>query len=121
MSFYCHQVSYTTDARKRLLNDPHDRYEAIRDPIEKLGGHLKSSFFTLGPFDVLVISEFPQDVSLADISIAFSHGGAIASIHTYPLLPLPESSELKSDLKSEPDSPRKRARSSAAFAAISGQ
>src|SRR5579883_27808 len=52
MSFYCHQVSYTTDARKRLLSDSHDRYEAIRAPIEKLGGHIKSSFFTLGPFAV---------------------------------------------------------------------
>ncbi len=121
MSFYCHQVSYTTDARKRLLNDPHNRYEAIREPIEKLGGHLKSSFFTLGPFDVLVISEFPQDISLADLSIAFSHGGAIASIHTYPLLPLPETSDHNSELKSEPDAPRTRVRSSAAFAATSGQ
>jgi uncharacterized protein with GYD domain len=116
MSYYCHQVSYTTDARKRLLSDPHDRYEAIRSPIEKLGGHLQSSFFTLGPFDVLVISEFPQDVSLADIAVAFSHGGAIASIHTYPLLPLPEVSETLSEPAPNPHSPR----SAAAHAASSG-
>ena len=113
MSFYCHQVSYTTDARKRLLSDPHDRYEAIREPIEKLGGHLKSSFFTLGPFDVLVISEFPQDISLSDIAVAFSQGGAIASIHTYPLLPLPE------DTDTQPETPalRRTVRSKAAHAA----
>jgi len=116
MSYYCHQVSYTTDARKRLLNDPHDRYEAIRCPIEKLGGHLQSSFFTLGPFDVLVISEFPQDVSLADIAVAFSMGGAIASIHTYPLLPLPEASEVPS----ESNSSTPPSRSPAAHAAVSG-
>jgi len=90
MPFYCHQVSYTTDARKRLLSDPNDRYEAIRAPIEKLGGILQSSFFTLGPFDVLVISEFTVEVSPAAIAVAFSQGGAIASIHTIPLLPLPE-------------------------------
>lgn len=112
MSYFCHQVSYTTDARKRLLNDPHDRYEAIRDPIEKLGGHLKSSFFTLGPFDVLVISEFPQHVSPADISIAFSQGGAIANIHTYPLLPLPEASEPDP----EPEAPRHSSRHHSALA-----
>ena len=116
MSYYCHQVSYTTDARKRLLNDPSDRYEAIRSPIEKLGGRLKSSFFTLGPFDVLVISEFPQDISLADIAVAFSHGGAIASIHTYPLLPLPEASEFPFD--SAPD--HRPSRSLAARVATSG-
>jgi uncharacterized protein with GYD domain len=113
MSFYCHQVSYTTDARNRLLSDPCDRYEAIRDPIEKLGGQLKSSFFTLGPFDVLVISEFPQDISLADIAVAFSHGGAIANIHTYPLLPLPEASEA-------PPSQHRSVRSPAVHAAVSG-
>ncbi|HUL33785.1 MAG TPA: GYD domain-containing protein [Candidatus Eisenbacteria bacterium] len=111
MSHYCHQVSYTTDARKRLLSDPGDRYQAIRAPIEELGGHLVSSFFTLGPFDVLVISEFPQDVSLADIAVAFSQGGAIASIHTYPLLPLPEAV----DPLKEHTSPRRAFRTAAAF------
>ena len=115
MSFYCHQVSYTTDARKRLLSDPYDRYEAIRSPIEKLGGHLKSSFFTLGPFDVLVISEFPLDVSLADIAVAFSDGGAIASIHTYPLLPLPDEAEPLAERASR----RLSARSAAAHAGSS--
>ncbi len=90
MPFYCHQVSYTTDARKRLLNDPNDRYEAIRAPLEKLGGTLQSSFFTISQFDVLVISEFRTEVSPAAIAVAFSQGGAIANIHTIPLLPLPE-------------------------------
>jgi uncharacterized protein with GYD domain len=117
MSFYCHQVSYTTDARNRLLHDPSDRYEAIRSPIEKLGGQLKSSFFTLGPFDVLVISEFPQDVSLSDIAVAFSQGGAIASIHTYPLLPLPDALEEPSELFSD----HRSSRSPAARAATSGR
>jgi len=97
MSFFCHQVSYTTDARNRLLHDPLDRFEAIRTPIENLGGKLQSSFFALGPFDVLVISEFPDDVSPAAISVAFSQGGAIASIHTIPLLPLAEAHDLQSD------------------------
>jgi len=97
MSFFCHQVSYTTDARNRLLHDPSDRLEAIRDPIEKLGGTLQSSFFALGPFDVLVISEFPDEVSPAAISVAFSQGGAIASIRTIPLLPLAEACDLQSD------------------------
>jgi len=113
MSFYCHQISYTTDARKRLLSDSHDRYGAIREPIEKLGGQLKSSFFTLGPFDVLVISEFPQDVSLSDIAVAFSQGGAIASLHTYPLLPLPEAAEPHPETSAQ----RRAARSRAAHAA----
>jgi uncharacterized protein with GYD domain len=117
MTFFCHQVSYTTDARKRLLSDPHDRYEAIRAPIEKLGGTLKSSFFTLGPFDVLVISEFPHDVSPAEISVAFYGGGAIASIHTYSLLPLPEAAELQPG----PEAVPRPMRSRTAFAATTSR
>ena len=109
MTFFCHQVSYTTDARKRLLSNPDDRYEAIRAPIEKLGGSLKSSFFTLGPFDVLVISEFPQDISPAEISVAFYDGGAIASIHTYSLLPLPEAAESESKTSASPRPVRRAA------------
>lgn len=97
MSFFCHQVSYTTDARNRLLNDPLDRLDAIRNPIEKLGGKLQSSYFALGPFDVLVISEFPDDVSPAAISVAFSQGGAIANIRTIPLLPLAEARDPQTD------------------------
>jgi len=113
MPFYCHQVSYTTDARKRLLSDPNDRYDAVRTPIEKLGGTLQSSFFTLGQFDVLVISEFPVDVSPAAFAVAFSQGGAIASIHTIPLLPLPEVRNLETDT----GLPQTKSRPSTAFAA----
>jgi uncharacterized protein with GYD domain len=116
MSFFCHQVSYTTDARNRLLHDPLDRLEAIRNPIEKLGGKLQSSFFALGPFDVLVISEFPDDVSPAAISVAFSHGGAIASIRTIPLLPLAEAR----DLPSVPTPQSRPPRNASALAATFG-
>jgi uncharacterized protein with GYD domain len=116
MPFFCHQVSYTTDARNRLLNDPGDRLEAIRNPIENLGGKLQSSFFALGPFDVLVIAEFPDDVSPSAISVAFSQGGAIASIRTIPLLPLAEVRDLPSIPAPQSRSPR----SASALAATSG-
>jgi len=117
MSFFCHQVSYTTDARNRLLHDPHDRFEAIRTPIENLGGRLQSSFFALGPFDVLVISEFPDEVSPAAISVAFSQGGAIANIRTFPLLPLAEAR----DLQSVSAPPRQPPLSASALAATAGR
>jgi len=117
MSYFCHQVSYTTDARNRLLHDPLDRLDAIRDPIEKLGGKLQSSYFALGPFDVLVISEFPEDVSPAAISVAFSQGGAIANIRTIPLLPLAEAR----DLPSVPAPPARPPRNAAAIAATAGR
>ncbi len=117
MSYFCHQVSYTTDARNRLLHDPLDRLEAIRNPIEKLGGKLQSSFFALGSFDVLVISEFPNEVSPAAFSVAFSQRGAIANIHTIPLLPVTEVQGAQADSAL----PRWPLRSGFALAAAAGR
>jgi hypothetical protein len=45
--------------------------------------------------------------------VAFSQGGAIASIHTIPLLPLAEARDLQSDSAS----PAQPARTSSIFAA----
>jgi hypothetical protein len=90
MSFFCHQVSYTTDARNRLLHDP---------------------------CDLLVISEFPDDVSPASISVAFSHGGAIANIRTIPLLPLAEAR----DIAPASAPPSRPPRASSALAATAGR
>jgi uncharacterized protein with GYD domain len=86
MSHFCHQVSYTSEAWHRVLENPDDRFEAIRAPIERLGGRFRSAFFTTGRFDVLAITEFPDGVTPADISTAFAQGGAVASIQTTPLL-----------------------------------
>lgn len=86
MPTFCHHVRYTTDGWKRSRDNAADRFAALRAPIERLGGSLRASFFTNGSFDVLAISEFPEDISSADISAAFADGGAIATIDSVPLL-----------------------------------
>jgi uncharacterized protein with GYD domain len=86
MPLFCHEVSYTTDAYAALLRNPQNGFDAIRTPIEGLGGKIHASFVASGPFDVLAISEFPSEISTAAISVAFSTGGAVARILTTPLL-----------------------------------
>ena len=86
MPFFCHQVSYTKEAWARLMQNPQDRLEAVRGPIEMLGGKMHTSFFAFGPFDVLAITEFPDTLSAAAIAIAFAAGGAVSNIQTTPLL-----------------------------------
>jgi len=41
MPYYCHQVTYTKEAWARLMENPQDRLDAVRAPIEKLGGSLQ--------------------------------------------------------------------------------
>lgn len=86
MPYFCHQVSYTKEAWARLMENPQDRLEAVRAPIEKLGGKLQQSFFAFGPFDVIAITEMPDNIAAAAISIAFAAGGAVQSIQTTPLM-----------------------------------
>ncbi len=86
MSQFCHQISFTSHAWSRISQNPDDRFETIRAPIEKLGGIIRAAFFTTGRFDVLAITEFPDRVSTSDICIAFARGGVVADIQTHPLL-----------------------------------
>jgi uncharacterized protein with GYD domain len=93
MPYFCHQVSYTTEAWARLIANPQDRMEVIRKPIEKLGGRIHTSFFAFGEFDALAITEFPDNVSAAAIAIAFAGGGAVKSLQTIALMTTAEALE----------------------------
>lgn len=77
------------------MEDPIDPLAPIRTPIESLGGTLVGAFFTEDSYDVLALSEFPDAVSLDDISIAFYAGGSVATIHSSPLLTASQAREAK--------------------------
>jgi uncharacterized protein with GYD domain len=79
-------VTYTPEAWSRLIANPQDRMEAIRRPIEKLGGRITTSFFAFGEYDALVITEMPDNVSAAAIAIAFAGGGTLKAAKTTPLM-----------------------------------
>ena len=93
MPFYLHQVSYTPEALARLIEEPQDRFEAVRAPIEKLGGKVKDSYFAFGAYDAVVITEMPDNVAAAAIALAFSAGGALRSCQTTPLMTSSEALE----------------------------
>jgi uncharacterized protein with GYD domain len=86
MPFFLHQVSYTPEAIARLIANPHDRSEAVRGPIEKLGGKIKEMYFAFGEKDAVLITEMPDNVSAAAIALAFAAGGALRSVQTTPLM-----------------------------------
>jgi uncharacterized protein with GYD domain len=86
MPFFLHQVGYTSEAIARLIANPQDRFEAVRGPIEKLGGKIKDSYFAFGEHDAIVITEMPDNVSAAAIALAFAAGGALRSCQTTPLM-----------------------------------
>jgi uncharacterized protein with GYD domain len=93
MPHYLSQVSYTPEAWARLVANPQDRIEAVRGPIEKLGGRIHNAYFAFGEYDVVVITEMPDNVSAAAIAIAFAAGGSVKSEKTTPLMTTAEALE----------------------------
>ena len=86
MPHYLHQITYSREGWQTLIAQPQNRVEAVRQAIEKLGGKIISAWFAFGDYDVLVITEMPDNVSAAGLAIAFAGGGACKSVHTTPLL-----------------------------------
>ncbi len=86
MPSYLIQVAYSSEGLAAIIKNPQDRTEAVRKPIEKLGGKLLSAWFTFGDYDVAVILEMPDNVSAAAMALAFGGGGALRSVKTTPLL-----------------------------------
>ncbi len=74
------------EALARLIANPQDRFEAVRGPIEKLGGKIKESYFAFGPSDAVLITEMPDNISAAAIALAFAAGGACRSCQTTALM-----------------------------------
>ena len=85
MPQFCHQISYTSSAWRRILASP-DRFDTVRAPIDTHGGTLHAAFIALDSFDVLAISELPDSVSPSDISVAFFTSGDIAQIRSTQLV-----------------------------------
>ncbi len=90
MPHYLQQVAYSPKGWEAILANPQDRIEAVRPAIEKLGGKIETAWFAFGEYDVVVITEFPDNVSAAAIAIAFAGGGNCKSVHTTPLIPRDE-------------------------------
>jgi len=86
MASYLLQVSYTAEALAAMMKKPQNRGEAVRKPIEKLGGSIHGFWLSFGDYDVVAIIEMPDNVSAAAFALAAAGGGACKSVKTTPLL-----------------------------------
>jgi uncharacterized protein with GYD domain len=65
MPVYMFQESYTNDAWAVQIKDPQNRMDVARKIIEAQGGKLLSAYYAFGDYDVILIAEFPDNVSAA--------------------------------------------------------
>jgi uncharacterized protein with GYD domain len=80
MPKYLTVASYTAEGTKGLLKEGGTARRAVVEKMMKsLGGKLESFYFAFGDDDVFVITEGPDNVTAAAISLAVSASGAVKS------------------------------------------
>jgi uncharacterized protein with GYD domain len=85
MSFYLYQLSYSSDAMKALVAKPTDREAAARKLIEAAGGKLHHLFFAFGKYDVVCLTEAPNDMVAMAVAAAVSASGTTSGAATTKL------------------------------------
>jgi uncharacterized protein with GYD domain len=93
MPYYLTQASYTAEAWKAQAQNPQDRSDVIRQLLEASGGRLVSMYYAFGEYDIVMISEAPDNVTVASIIIAAAAGGAVGNVKTTPLMTADEGME----------------------------
>ena len=93
MARYMIQASYNNSGVVDLVKNPQDRSAAIGPVIEGLGGKMHSFDYCFGDYDVVVIVELPDNVSMAALAMAVSAGGAVGGLKTTVLLSMEEALE----------------------------
>lgn len=93
MAHFLVQLSYTAESWAAQLEAPKNRVEAVKPVMDKLGGRITAAYYAFGDADLIFIADFPNNVSAAAASLAFSGGGAVKSIKTTPLMTIEEGIE----------------------------
>ena len=86
MAHYMVQAAYTAEAIAAMVKKPEDRAAAIRPVVEKLGGKLEGVWFCFGEYDIVGISQLPDNVSAAAFAFAVTQGGKMKTLKTTPLM-----------------------------------
>lgn len=90
MPRYLFQAAYTTDSWATQVKNQPDPLARIRPLVEACGGKLESLFYAFGDYDLVLITDMPDDESAAAISLAAAAGGSLRSAQTTKLLTVEE-------------------------------
>jgi uncharacterized protein with GYD domain len=83
---YLFQASYTTEGLKGLLKDGGSkRREVVEQLTKALGGRVEAFYFAFGDDDVYIITDVPDNVTTAAVSLTVNASGA-AKVKTTVLL-----------------------------------
>ena len=93
MAFYMFQGSYTSEAWAAQIRNPQNRVDIVRPLIEAQGGKLLSAYYAFGEYDIVLIVEFPDNVSVSAIVLAVAGAGTFKAQKTTVLMSIEEGLE----------------------------
>lgn len=93
MALYMYQASYTSDNWATQIQNPQNRAEQIRTMVEANGGKMLGFYYTFGEYDVVLITEFPDNVSASAVILAAISSGVVKSGKTTVLMSVEEGIE----------------------------
>ncbi len=91
MSIYIMLFNYT-DQGLRNIKKSSSRLDAARKAAEELGGKLGDLYLTMGAYDLVAISEFPDDATAATFVLRL---GAFGNVRTTTVKAFPENAYRK--------------------------
>jgi uncharacterized protein with GYD domain len=68
-----------TEQGARAAKDTVTRAEAVRQMARNLGGEVRQIYWTMGRYDVIAITEAPDDETATAIAVAIAGSGAVRS------------------------------------------
>ncbi len=91
MPTYISLMNYTEQGLRNVKKSP-SRIDAARKAAEDLGGKLGDLYLTMGAYDLVAISEFPDDATAATFVLKI---GAIGNVRTTTVKAFPENAYRK--------------------------
>ena len=76
MPTYITLVNFTPKGIENIKESP-KRLEAVKEAIQAFGGELKGFYLVMGRYDVVMISEAPNDEAVAKAALAIGSRGAV--------------------------------------------
>jgi uncharacterized protein with GYD domain len=86
--------SYTAESDKAMIERPSDRSAAGKALAESLGGTQEAFYWMQGKHDGFLISNMPDGVTAAALSVAVAASGAVERIETHQIFDRDEQAEI---------------------------
>jgi uncharacterized protein with GYD domain len=78
MPQYLYQVAYTSESLAAQIKNPQDRLELVGKQIaDAVGAKIIGGGYSYGEYDISVIVEAADEVTMAAVAIGIAAGGAV--------------------------------------------